>query len=253
MDSRLTILEELKQISPLVAGIGPVNPYHAPEGYFSSFAQQLMERIRINSLDAKQELESLSPLLSSISKQVPYELPENYFTDLSDQALVGAKAIEFVNVELENLSPLMSSLKSKNVYEVPEGYFDSLAQKILVEARKQRPAKVIAFRPVRKVMRYAVAALVIGIMAVGGWFLQQQPTVDPSVTKIESGIQKASDEEILNFIQNDEAPAPLGEAILNTDGEMDESDIKAMLADISDNELEQFANESTDQNNTLSN
>jgi hypothetical protein len=252
MDSKLTILEELRQISPLVAGIGPVNPYRVPEGYFNSFAQQLMERIRINSLDARQELESLSPLLSRISKQVPYELPENYFTDLSDQALVGAKAIEFVNVELENLSPLMSSLKSKNVYEVPEGYFDSLAQKILVEARKQRPAKVVAFRPVRKLMRYAVAALVIGIMAVGAWFLQQ-PTIDSTVTKIETGIQKASDEEILNFIQNDEAPAPLGETILNADGEMDESDIKAMLADISDSELEQFANESTDQNNTLSN
>jgi hypothetical protein len=89
-------------------------------------------------------------------------------------------------------------------------------------------------------------------MAVGAWFLQQ-PTIDSTVTKIETGIQKASDEEILNFIQNDEAPAPLGEAILNADGEMDESDIKAMLADISDSELEQFANESTDQNNTLSN
>jgi len=31
------------------------------------------------------------------------------------------------------------------------------------------------------------------------------------------------------------------------------SDMKAMLADISDTELEQFANESLDQNNSLSN
>ena len=248
MDPRLDILDELKQISPLVAGIGPVNPYTVPEGYFESFAQAVLNRIQVEKMDARQELESLSPLLSSISRQVPYELPENYFNELSDQALVGAKAIEFVNEELENLSPLMSSLKSKNVYEVPEGYFDSLAQQILVKARKHQPAKVIAFRPVRKMMRYAVAAMVIGVLAIATW-VYQKPVVD--TIAIQNSIQKASDEEILNFIQNDEAP--LSESLLNTDGEMDESDMKAMLADVSDKELEQFDNESTDQNNTLSN
>jgi hypothetical protein len=249
MDPRLDILDELKQISPLVAGIGPVNPYTVPEGYFESLAQAVLNRIQVEKMDSRQELESLSPLLSSISRQVPYELPENYFNELSDQALVGAKAIEFVNEELENLSPLMSSLKSKNVYEVPEGYFESLAQQILVKARKHQPAKVIAFKPVRKMMRYAVAAMVIGVLAIATWVVQK-PTTDP-ITKIERGIQKSSDEDILNFIQNDEAP--LSESLLNTDGEMDESDMKAMLADISDKELEQFDNESTDQNNTLSN
>ena len=146
----------------------------------------------------------------------------------------------------------MNSLKSKNVYNAPEGYFDSLPEKILAEAKKQPPAKVVAFRPVRRIMQYAVAAVVIGVMVIGAWFMQQ-PVNDPigPITKIESGIQKASDQEMLDFIQNDELP--FGERLLNTDGEMDESDIKAMLADISDNELEQFVNESTDQNNSLSN
>ncbi|HYJ37377.1 MAG TPA: hypothetical protein VEV87_02130 [Chitinophagaceae bacterium] len=250
MDSRLTILEELNQISPVVGGIGSTNPYGVPEGYFESFATNLMERIRMSNLDPKQELESLSPLLGSISKQVPYNLPENYFTDLSDQALVGAKAIEFVNEELENLSPLMNSLKLKNVYVVPEGYFDSLSQDILIRARRQQPGKVIAMRPVRKIMRLAVAAILIGVIATGAWFISN-PTNGPTVANIENGIQKASDEDILNFIETDDAP--ITDPVLSIDVEMDESDVKAMLADISDSELEQFANESTDQNNTLSN
>ena len=252
MNSRLTILEELKAISPVVADLKPVMPYVVPEGYFESFAAQLMVKLKEKDLDPMQELESLSPLLSKISKQGPYQLPEHYFNDLSDQALAGAKAIEFVNEELENLSPLMSSLKSKNVYEVPAGYFDSLSEKILTEARKQQPAKVIAFRPVRKIMRYAVAAVLIGVMAITAW-LTQRPSVEPPVVKakVEAGIKKASDEEILNFIQNDEVP--LGESLLNSDGDMDESDVKAMLADVSDRELEQFANESIDQNNSVSN
>jgi hypothetical protein len=99
-------------------------------------------------------------------------------------------------------------------------------------------------------MRLAVAAILIGVVATGAWFISN-PTDDTSIVKIENGIQKASDEDILNFIQSDDAP--ITDPVLTTDVEMDESDIKTMLADISDSELEQFANESTDQNNTLSN
>ena len=252
MNSRLTILEELKAISPVLAELNAVTPYMVPEGYFESFAAQLMKRLREKEVDPKVELEILSPLLSKISRQVPYTLPDQYFSDLSDQALAGAKAIEFVNEELENLSPLMSSLKSKTVYEVPAGYFDSLPEKILIEARKQEPAKVIVMRPVRRIMRYAVAAVLIGVMAISAWLMQRPAIESPVVkSKIEAGIQKASDEEILNFIQNDEAP--LSESMLNSDGDMDESDIKTMLANVSDGELEQFANESIDQNNSISN
>lgn len=252
MDSRLIILEELKGISPVLGDLTPVMPYEVPAGYFESFAAQLMAKLKEKEPDVKQELENLSPLLSKISKQIPYDLPEHYFNDLSDQALAGARAIEFVNEELENLSPLMNSLKLKNVYEVPVGYFDALPEKILNEARKQQPAKMVAFRPVRRIMRYAVAAVLIGVMAISAW-LMQRPPVESTVVKakVEAGIQKASDEEILNFIQNDEAP--LGESLINSDGDMDESDIKAMLADVSDSELEQFANESIDQNNSISN
>ena len=252
MDSRLTILEELKAISHVLAELKPLTPYVAPEGYFESFAAQLMARLQGKELDPKEEMESLSPLLSKISRQVPYALPDQYFSDLSDQALAGAKAIEFVNEELENLSPLMSSLKSKTVYEVPVGYFDSLPEKILTEAKKQQPAKVIAMRPMRRIMRYAVAAVLIGVMAISAWLMQRSPIETTVVkTKVEAGIQKASDEEILSFIQNDEAP--LSESIFNSDSDMDESDIKTMLANVSDSELEQFANESIDQNNSISN
>ena len=250
MASRLTILDELNQISPLVAGIGAANPYTVPEGYFEAFSELLMARIKVERLNAKEELEMLSPLLSSISRKVPYEMPANYFSELSDHALGGAKAIDFVNEELENLSPLMNSLKGKSVYEAPEGYFDTLADQILAEAKKQKPAKVVAFRPVKKIMRYAVAAVVIGVMAISVWLSQREPG-KPSIAKIENGIEAASDEEILNFIQSSEAP--LAETVLTSDDEMSVADMKVMLADVSDKELEQFVNESLEQNHRLSN
>ena len=89
-------------------------------------------------------------------------------------------------------------------------------------------------------------------LAISAWLMQRSPIETTVVkTKVEAGIQKASDEEILSFIQNDEAP--LSESIFNSDSDMDESDIKTMLANVSDSELEQFANESIDQNNSISN
>ncbi len=43
MDNRTTILEELKQISPLVAGIEPVNPYSVPYLYFEGLEGKVKE------------------------------------------------------------------------------------------------------------------------------------------------------------------------------------------------------------------
>ena len=241
MEPRTEILRELKEISPVVAGISSLNPYHLPDGYFETFAEQLMQRIRTNSISAKEELESLSPLLNSLSKQLPFDLPENYFEDLSEQALVGVKAIEFVNEELENLSPLMSSLKSKPLYKVPSGYFGTLPEKILNKVKNQQSGKLISINPARRIMKYAVAAMVVGVIAIGSWFMFNRPVIDQPTVKVENSVHQASDEEMLNFIQND--ASPVAETALNTNEDMNQSDMKVMLANVPDEELEQFAKE----------
>jgi hypothetical protein len=238
MEPRNEILVELKTISPVVAGIGSLNPYQLPEEYFETFAEQVMKRIRAASISAKEELENLSPLLNSLSKQLPFDLPENYFQDLSEQALVGVKAIEFVNEELENLSPLMSSLKSKPVYKVPFGYFSNLPEKILNKAKNQG-GKLIPINPVKRLMKYAVAAIVAGVIAMGSWFMFNRAVIDQPTVKVENSLHQASDEEILNFIQSD--ASPVTETALNTNGEMNQADMKMMLANVPDEELEQFA------------
>jgi len=243
MEPGTDILMELKEISPVVAGISSLNPYQLPAEYFETFPEQMMKRIRTVSLSAKEELESLSPLLNSLSKQIPFDLPVNYFQDLSEQVLVGVKAIEFVNEELENLSPLMNSLKSKSLYKVPFGYFGTLPEMILNKVKNQEErGKLISIRPVRRLMKYAVAAIFVGVIAIGSWFvLNNQPGVIQPTAKVENAVHQASDEEMLNFIQNDDAPA--AETALNTNEEMNEADMKVMLANVPDEELEQFANE----------
>ena len=231
----------------MLAGITPLTPYVVPDGYFEGFASQVLQRVKPQG-GATAELAGLSPLLSSISKQLPYQVPDNYFSELSEQALGGAKAIEFVNEELENLSPMMIGLKHVNVYEVPAGYFDSLSSTILNKAKQHQPAKVVTLMPLRRVARLAVAAMLIGLMAIGGWFIQKPSQTTMPVAKIENGIHTASEEEMLNFVEGD-GGSIADQPVLNTDEEIDSADMKVMLADVSDKELEQFINEPANQTN----
>ena len=111
MESRSTILNELKELSPTVAGIGNALPYQVPQGYFDTLAEMILQRVRTQSLSAQEELETLSPLLNGLSRKLPYEVPQGYFNELSENVMGGAKAIDFVNSELQGISPLLESLK----------------------------------------------------------------------------------------------------------------------------------------------
>lgn len=247
MATRKDILNELESISPVVANISFVNPYQVPQGYFDAFADNVMLRLKADDVSAKEELESLSPLLGSLSKKLPFEAPEGYFSELSEHAVAGVKAIEFVNVELENLSPTMISLKSANVFEVPSGYFESLADNVLKNIRERKSAKVVSMG--RKVMRYAVAAMLIGLIALGGWlyFSPSQPT---TIASIETKVKQVSEDEMVKFLESDALVA--ADTNPNTE-QIDETDMKSMLTDVSDEELEKFASDNNVPNTILSN
>jgi hypothetical protein len=278
MENRNTILDELKAISPVVAEAGfrnvyevpagyfealpgrmlgllkgaeeevsPVlpakmdNPYQVPQGYFDHFAASLLQRIKANEArSAKEELETLSPLLSGLGKKMPFSTPDNFFEELSDNAVAGAKAIDFVNVELENLSPLMSSLKDKQVYEAPAGYFDQLPQQILQKVKSQ-PAKVVSMNFTRKIVRYAAAAVVAGLIVVAAWLYIGNGKEEPGL----AGIEQISDESLETYIDNQSSVSPAETMVLadNTNAEIDEEDMKDMLADVSDEELQKYVDQ----------
>jgi hypothetical protein len=250
MATRKDILNELESISPVVAKISFVNPYQVPQGYFDGISDQVMLRIKADNVSAKEELENLSPLLSSLSKKVPYEAPAGYFSELSEHAVAGVKAIEFVNVELENLSPTMNSLRSANVYEVPSGYFDSLAENVLKNIRERKSAKVVSMTFGKKVMRYAVAAAFTGLLALGGW-LYFNSSKQISTASIENTVKQVSEDEMMKFLESD--AVVVTESNSSNTEQMDETDMKSMLTDVSDEELEQFANDINDSNPIISN
>lgn len=276
MNNRNTILNELKEISPVVAEIGtrlpyevPAgyfeglaaqvlarvkdeevsallpqqkdNPYEVPQGYFDGFAANMLKRVKaLEAESAKDELGVLSPLLSSLGKKTPYSAPEGYFEDLTDNAVAGAKAIDFVNVELENLSPVMSSLKGENVYEVPAGYFEQLPATMLAKV-KQQGSKVVSMSFPRRVIRYAAAAVVAGLIIAAAWLFVGQGSNSGEQTL--AGIEEVSDEALVDFLANQTVSPAETSILASANVELKAEDLQEMLSDVSDDELIRYASQ----------
>ena len=204
MNRRKEISDELKNIAPTLAGIDFQQPYGIPAGYFEGLADQILLRIRLeNAGSAKEELEAISPFLSGLSKKMPFTTPEGYF---------------------DTLTPGISPAKKPESHE---------------------PARVVRMFQPRKTLRLAVAAVTIGIIGIAAWLFLREPAVEQYATKTDTEVQKElknkvgeiSESELANFVDG-------STTITFTDStsmiEIGEEDVKLMLADIPDQELEKF-------------
>jgi hypothetical protein len=230
-------LEEKTGADPLL-NISKENTYKAPEGYFDGLAASILNRIKATETEnAQEELELLSPLLGKLERKNPFTPPAGYFDNLSKTIVEGVQAIEFVNEELENLSPLMNSLKEKNVYAVPQGYFENFATETLNKVRHQ-PAKVISIGFGRKILRYAAAAIVFGVMTLGAYkIINPSNAPEDPIAKV-SDRSKVSDQDLESFLDNNTASIADTSAV--TTAEISDDDSKDLLADVSDEELQQY-------------
>lgn len=166
MDHSVNILNELQAISPEVARINRQLPYQVPEGYFSTFAGQVLERIRAGEevlppvlrvaginpytvpagyfeglpqqlllLATEEEPESATLLEAGAN---PYEAPAGYFDQLANTILMRVKAADdalTAQEELSVLSPLLSKLDKKLPFEAPAGYFADLTDNVMSGAK----------------------------------------------------------------------------------------------------------------------
>ncbi len=273
MDNKTTILNELREISPVIAEIGNRVPFSVPNGYFETLPAMLMQRIaiedhnlkepqltinkaatyqapegyfeglagsimnRIKASEAgnpKDELDLISPLLGGMEKKNPFTSPAGFFEDFSSKVLSGVPASEIVNEELENLSPIMNGLKDKNVYAVPENYFANFAGTVLSKINTQ-PAKVVSISFGRKIMRYAAAAVIAGVLITGAYKFINPTTV--STTSVD-GIANVSENEMEGFLNNN--TLPLADTTAAEPAPITEDNEKDLLADVSDDELQQY-------------
>lgn len=147
MESKNTILNEIRDISPVLAELHGKQVYRVPEGYFADLTEHIRETVLTNEI--KQQV-----LLESTEQTVP----DGYFDQLSTRILSRVQ-----NQEEE--SDVLSEIGNANVYLVPEGYFDQLPG-IIINKIGTRKAKVVPFYR-RKPVAYAVAAAAAVILFIG--------------------------------------------------------------------------------------
>lgn len=279
MKHSVNILNELQEISLLVAQVGCSNPYSVPEGYFAGLPDQVLSRIRAgeevlppvlreasghaytvpagyfdqladtllrrvkaddDSLSAEEELSVLSPLLSGIGKKIPFQAPAGYFAGLEDNVLSGTQALDAVNEELENLPPVLAGLQHTQVYSVPAGYFEQLPAVLLGKVQATaKPAKVVSFGR-RRFMQYAAAAVVAGLIAVGAWYFTGTPGSTPGEA-VASKVEKLSEDELRNYLETQSAPMPASDLLaVHNRPEMETSDLSGLLENVSDEEIQRY-------------
>jgi len=282
------ILNELNQISPVVAGIARKNLFEVPENYFEEFAGKVMLRIKsmetdeviassltnkntpftlppadyfegfaekmLNRIKAEtnnsvdEELAILSPVLSKMKRVTPFSVPEGYFEELSDNVLQSAKAIDFVNDGFENLSPLMRDLKNKNTYTIPLGYFENFSDSVLSKIKNEsKKAKVISISSRKSLLKFAAAAVVVGIISTVSYFALNKNNFPPANTDPIAALSKVSDDEMINYLQNQYSPV-YDSVITNTNSplaivDLSDDDADDLFGNISDDELKQYVNE----------
>ncbi len=199
------ILNELEQISAVVAQINPIVPYQVPEVYFETLSSVIMARIATGGHEE-------NSLLQVAGKQMPQDIPIGYFDSLSESILdkIKTQPEQTATDELVSLSPLLAGISKQNVYEVPVGYFDSFEGAVSKQLKEE--TKVVSIFSRKLIIRYAAAAAVFTMIAFGiNLFMKQSfdttpfdiAHVDPIKTQKQFNNELAalSDDAIVSYLQ----------------------------------------------------
>ncbi len=146
--------------------------------------------------------------------------------------------------ELEELSPILSKIRRDGIYTAPPpGYFEELPSNILSRVKE---AKVIEMKPLRRIWRTLAAAVATGAVLVTGWILigDNSPAGHSNLSAdatVQHQIQQVSDTEMAAYI--DRNSVATGNDYLLTSGPITDDDVPLVLADVSDQELQQYVDQ----------
>lgn len=227
------ILQEQEEIgSAIFALIDNRNVFTVPEGYFDELALKVLGKIgNIDETVPENYFEELptqvlgklveSPsvpegyfdslaieVLGKINKvEDEEEIPAGYFEGLSDRILQKIKLDEKeINVleEMETLSPAIAKIGNQHPFTVPAGYFENNIQSINEKLAVKPLAPIVQMGSARKVLRYAVAAVVTALLGLGIYnvtFKEDNATMNTVVlAQAEKIIETNSIDEVFNSL-----------------------------------------------------
>ncbi|HEY8733241.1 MAG TPA: hypothetical protein VIL90_01665 [Puia sp.] len=198
--------------------------------------------------------------------RIPYTVPPGYFSDFPDILmsrihLEAAKSGRVTGAdrktsetswqeEISEISPLLAGLKNKNTYRAPEGYFDRLKAKIpesvptkVIEISSPFSSKAVEkeirqFSIPARIVRYAAAACIVGLIGIGIYNIMQRPVGDPI-----NALTAISDQDMANYLNDDDIHWTPGVSSSTETASADFSDIEIheLLSSVPDNELQQYS------------
>ena len=244
------IQDELQTLSPLLAGIKDINVFTTPVGYFDQFSVAMIDAINSGTVNINDALtgntslsvptgyfdnlakniiqkiktqqpqtgDGFSVLLNDLRKKNVFEIPVNYFDSLGTDILSKINVVENDIEYLQRIAPLLFSCNKENVGEVPAGYFDNLSATILKKIAVKTPGKVVTMAGRLSFIKYAVAAIFIGVICTIVFNYYNKPTnintnkfasLDSSIekgkvmneTKFNETLNSLSEEDIINYLQ----------------------------------------------------
>jgi len=255
MTNRINIMNELGDLESSLSNHTPQNIYEVPHGYFEGFATHLLSKIKaIEAKDASEEIKILSPLLAGIKRQNPYSVPVGYFNSLEQKMAESIQQhpdYQTAEEELSALSPLLDGLNKKTPYFIPKDYFENLDTEISKNVTKKTGAKIVSLTS-RRLYRYAAAAVITGIILLGGvlYFNKQNKLNNPveagkAWANVEKQVEKISDKELKDFVQlTNTNDLTTQESTVNKS--IASEDVNNLLKDISDKELQEFLDQTGD-------
>jgi len=164
MTIRQEILQEIKEIAPMLAAIEKKNPFRVPQGYFDSNEEV------VNQVCTEKEVEL--PAVLRFAKGVnPFRAPEGYF-EANQSALMHA-----VSSSEEAMPDVLQKLRQSDPFQVPQAYFET-NQTALLSAVSNKEEELPAFlQATRKQNPFKVPQ---------GYFEQLQERVMGNITGSES-------------------------------------------------------------------
>lgn len=225
------ILEELKEITPLLSRLENKNPYAVSFSYFDNLADKILEKI----------ITGAEPSYFFTRKN-PYSAPVGYFRNLSASIMLKVEeeaSKSEIFEEMEEISPLLNTISKRNVYTAPDGYFVKAEwTKSSVPVKK---SKVVSISTGKRFFNYAAAAI-IGLLVTGLFLFTGKENRNATANvKAASEVKKLSEQEIVDFLKT---TAPTENIIVTNNGSnKKDSDIKSIVSQMSDKEIQQFLEE----------
>ena len=148
--------------------------------------------------------------------------------------------------ELKQLSPLLSGLKKEMPYSIPSGYFNQLTV-VKTEAETRPAAKVVSMFK-RSWFRYAAAAVVTGVIAIGALLYFNRATTsntDPDGI-VKQMMKKVSTDDINNFVQ---LTTEESRDVAKVDARVemkDKNDVQELIKDIPEKDIQSFLDDTQD-------